>query len=254
MAKREPTPPIPAATVVVMRDVAGRPPEILMVERSRAMAFAGGAMVFPGGRVDPGDRALAALLGADDDDGAGRIAAVREAIEEAGLAPGIVPAADAATVATMRAMLHDGATIGEVLATTRATLDLDALVPFARWLPLGLQHRIFDTLFYLAEHDAAAPPATVDATENTRLVWITAAGALAEADSGRSFVIFPTRRNLERLALFGSFAEAAADARAHDVRPITPWVEDRGGIAHLCIPDDLGYPVTAQPTSAVLRA
>ena len=248
------TPPIPAATVVVMRDVAGGPPEILMVERSRAMAFAGGAMVFPGGRVDPGDRALAALIGRDDDDGAGRIAAVREAIEEAGLAPGVTPAPDAATVAAMRAMLHDGATIGEALASADATLALDALVPFARWLPLGMQHRIFDTLFYLAEHRGDAPPASVDATENTRLIWTTAADALAEADAGRSFVIFPTRRNLERLALYGSFAEAAAHARAHPLRAITPWIEDRDGVEHLCIPHDLGYPVTSQPIGSALRA
>jgi hypothetical protein len=59
------TPAIPAATLVVFRDVAGGAPELLLVERAKAMAFAGGALVFPGGRVDPGDHALAAMLGRD---------------------------------------------------------------------------------------------------------------------------------------------------------------------------------------------
>ena len=56
---------IPAATLVVWRDPApGDPgtPEILVVERSAGMAFAAGAIVFPGGRIDPADRALADAL------------------------------------------------------------------------------------------------------------------------------------------------------------------------------------------------
>jgi 8-oxo-dGTP pyrophosphatase MutT (NUDIX family) len=68
--------PIPAATLVLIRDRAGQRPELLMVERAKAMAFAGGAMVFPGGRIDPGDHALAALVDAGED-GAARIAAIR---------------------------------------------------------------------------------------------------------------------------------------------------------------------------------
>ncbi|KAI1693827.1 hypothetical protein DdX_20473 [Ditylenchus destructor] len=45
------------------------------------------------------------------------------------------------------------------------------------------------------------------------------------ADRGEARIIYPTRRNLERLAQFGSFAEAVADARAHRIEAITPWIE-----------------------------
>ena len=48
------TPAIPAATLVVFRERAGTTPELLMVERAKEMRFAAGALVFPGGRVDPG--------------------------------------------------------------------------------------------------------------------------------------------------------------------------------------------------------
>jgi 8-oxo-dGTP pyrophosphatase MutT (NUDIX family) len=246
--------PIPAATVVIMRDRPDGPPHILMIERSKAMVFAGGAMVFPGGRVDLGDHVMAAALGLDDVDRFARVAAIREAIEEAGIAPGVRPAPTADILVALRRSLHDGMTIGAALADIGATLDPDALVPFARWLPLGMPHRIFDTHFFLARHDADAPPPVVDATENTRLIWTTAADVLADADAGRVTVIFPTRRNLERLALFTGFDDAAAQARAYPIRPITPWIEDRDGAPHLCIPDDLGYPVTAQPASTALRA
>ena len=43
---------IPAATLVIFRAAGGGAPELLMVERAKEMSFAGGAMVFPGGRVD----------------------------------------------------------------------------------------------------------------------------------------------------------------------------------------------------------
>lgn len=242
---------IPAATVVVMRDMAHGPPELLMLERSAAMSFAGGALVFPGGRIDPGDYALAEMVGSPED--AAKIAAIREAIEEAGIALGITPTPDAATLGAMRAGLHAGDTLDKVLDDAGLRLDLAALVPFARWLPRGLAHRIFDTHFYLTAAPADSD-ASVDATENSRLFWATAQSVLDDANAGTVTIIYPTRRNLERLALYGSFAEAVADAGAHPVRTITPWPEDRDGVTHLCIPDDLGYPVTSEPMSNVRRA
>lgn len=241
--------PIPAATLVIFRDSSHGPPELLVVERAKAMAFAAGALVFPGGRVDPGDRALAAALAGDPDETAHRIAAIRETIEEAGLPIGLDPCP--AELASMRAALHAGTPFAAALAGAR--LDLDALIPFARWRPAHANMRIFDTRFYLARLPPDAPIATVDETENVRLLWATAAQILADADCGRATIIYPTRRNLERLALYSSFAQAEAHARAHPVRTITPFVEDRADGPHLCIPDDLGYPVTSELMRSALR-
>lgn len=77
---------IPAATVVVLRDATGGRSdradgvEVLMLRRDASLAFAGGAWVFPGGRIDPADVALGG-----DAESAARIAAAREAAEEAAL-------------------------------------------------------------------------------------------------------------------------------------------------------------------------
>jgi 8-oxo-dGTP pyrophosphatase MutT (NUDIX family) len=245
--------PIPAATLVLMRDRIGAPPEILIVERAKAMVFAGGALVFPGGRVDPGDHALAAELGGDAEDAPARVAAIRETIEEAGVPVGLDPAPDAATLAALRAELHAGESLGLLLDRHGLTLDLDALTWFARWLPAHAHMRIFDTRFYLARAPEGAAAATVDATENVRLFWASAAQVLAECDAGRATVIFPTRRNLERLAQYGSYDEAVADAHAYPPRTITPWSEERDGLPHLCIPDDLGYPVTSEILHSAMR-
>ena len=248
------TPPaIPAATLVVFRDAGDGPPELLFVERAKAMAFAGGALVFPGGRVDPGDHALAAVFGTGDAESAARIAAVRETIEEAGLPIGLSPMPSPTAFYQMRAALHAGTAFGEALTDAAVGLDLDALEYFARWRPAHAHARIFDTRFYLARLPADAPEAQVDATENVRLFWATAADVLAEADAGRATIIFPTRRNLERLTQFADFAAAVEHARAHPVRTVTPWTETRDGVEHLCIPHDLGYPITSEPMSDAVR-
>lgn len=243
---------IPAATLVVFRDSHGGSPELLMVERAKAMVFAAGAMVFPGGRVDPGDHVLAQTMGGDEETAA-RIAAVRETIEEAGLPVGLASPPSADTLDAMRAALHAGTPFGEVLSDAGAKLDLDLLVPFARWRPAHRNMRIFDTRFYLARLPADAPHATVDETENVRLVWASAQAVLDEADAGRMAIIFPTRRNLERLAQFASYEDAAAHARATPQRVVTPWPETRDGEQHLCIPENLGYPVTSERLAAAMR-
>jgi 8-oxo-dGTP pyrophosphatase MutT (NUDIX family) len=244
---------IPAATLILFRDRAGGPPDLLFVERSRAMAFAGGAIVFPGGRVDAADHALAGVTGGPDDwDEAARIAAIRECVEEAGVAAGIAPA-DPATVAVIRDVLNQGGAMGEALARADATLRLDALVPYARWRPDFDHARSFDTRFYLARLPDDAPEPVVDATENVRSFWATAAEVLAMAARGEARLIFPTRCTLERLATHDGFERAAAAARAFPIRTITPEIERRGQTDWVTIPDDLGYPVTALPLAAAFR-
>ena len=66
------------------------------------------------------------------------------------------------------------------------------------------------------------------------------------ADRGDVSVIFPTRRNLERLALVDDFSSFSAHSRQFPVELVTPWIEERDGQAHLCIPGHLGYPVTSE--------
>lgn len=245
------TPAIPAATLIVMRDRNGAPPQLLMVERSAGMAFAGGAMVFPGGRVDAADDAIAA--GHDHLDAAARIAAIRETIEESSVAVGLTPTPDPAQTAALATSLHDGASFADLLVAQGLALDLDALVPFARWMPAFHQARIFDTLFLLAE----APPGdwhpTPQPGECEAVLWVSAAELLARIGRGEATAIFPTLRNLERLAQYASIAEARADAAAHPIETITPWVEEVDGIRFVTIPDGLGYPVTREPLDTVRR-
>lgn len=242
---------IPAATLIVMRDRDRQPPELLIVQRSATMAFAGGAMVFPGGRIDAADEINA--LGHDHSHAAARIAAIRETIEESSIAVGLSPIPDPALTAALAKALHDGESFNDLLARHGLTLDLAALTPFARWKPSFHQARIFDTIFFLAE----APPGdwhpTPQPGECEAVLWIGAADLLNRIAAGAATAIFPTIRNLERLAQFGNVAQARADADAHPVTTISPCIEEIDGVQYLRIPDGLGYPVTREPLASVRR-
>jgi len=236
---------IPAATLVLMRP-GDEGPELLFIERAKTMAFAAGALVFPGGRIDEDDHILAARIGGGIEDAAARIAAIRETIEETGLAPALARSADAATIARLREAMAGGAPFPDLLAEHGLALDLHALTPFARWCPTFREARRFDTLFYIAEAPPGAADHSADKTEAVRSFWASARQVLDEVAAGEARAIFPTRRNLERLARFGSIEEARADAAANPVQKIVPWIEEREGTRWLCIPEDAGYPVTAE--------
>lgn len=243
--------PIPAATLIVVRDPRSGPPQILMVERSAGMAFAGGALVFPGGRIDPADERLAARLGIAG--GGAAVAAVRETLEETAVPAAIspVPSAEQA-LALQRALLADR-DLGELLHDMGAAIDRPALVPFARWVPKFHATRRFDTMFLLAP----APPGdwrpNTVAGECSGAFWVTAAEILERDRAGSAKLIFPTRRNLERLAQHGSFAAMKADAEAHPLTPITPWTEEVDGETFVAIPANLGYPVVRERLEGLWR-
>ncbi len=70
-------PPIPAATVLLLRDSPDL--EVLMLHKTSKISF-GGMWVFPGGKIDQAD-----FVNGDDPDEAARHAAMRETHEEAGI-------------------------------------------------------------------------------------------------------------------------------------------------------------------------
>jgi 8-oxo-dGTP pyrophosphatase MutT (NUDIX family) len=244
---------IPAATVVIFRRAEQGAPELLMVQRSRELRFAGGAAVFPGGKVDPDDRTLAAQLSPHDEPevAAARIAAIRETLEETGLAIGVHEPVSAQEAAAARAMLIENGRLAPVLEAFGWTLEPQRLTLYAHWCPPI--DRAFDTRFFVADLGTGAVDITVDATENTRLFWVSAARALEMADAGEISAIFPTRRNLERLAQFASFEAALEHIAQHPVQRIRPGQVDRNGEIWLEIPDGHGYPVLGQPLATAKR-
>lgn len=260
---------IPAATVILLRDSPAGP-EILMVQRGDNLAFAGGALVFPGGRVDPADlitaRDAALATGFDtlaDTDAAARIACAREAFEETGVLLTAGAAPDPARLAQARAELSAGPDIAEactfaaLLAAFGLRVAADRFIPFARWEPPAAApiKRRFDTLFYVADAGLSASAAiSPDGNEAVAIRWTTAADALAREAEGAAQLVFPTKCNLQRVGQYRSVAAILAAAATRPPPYIQPEIIDRGGKMWLTIPAGHDYPVTEEPLAGARRA
>lgn len=244
----ESCPAIPAATLVVVRERPGTAPELLMVERAQGMAFAGGALVFPGGRIDDSDRTLGG-----SGDGPARIAAIRETLEETAIPVGVSPVPPLEVALHLQQQLLAERDFGALLEEHGVELYPKALTPFARWVPKFHATRRFDTLFFLAPAPGPDWQPSFVKGECTGAFWISAAEALERDRNGDARLIFPTRRNLERLALHGSFEAMREDARAHSVEPISPWVEEVDGANYITIPEGIGYPVVRERLDGLWR-
>lgn len=240
---------IPAATLIVVREMPSGPPELLMVERAEGMAFAAGALVFPGGRIDHADRGLANELGID----AAQVAAIRETIEETAVPVGLTPTpAEADTIELQQALVADRP-FAELLKSSGLRIDAGALTPFARWVPKFHAVRRFDTLFFVARCPAGDWQPRVVEGECASAAWLTAADVLERERDGVARLIFPTRRTLERLAQHASFEAIRADAESHLIEAVTPWVEERDGEKFITIPSHLGFPVTQERLDGLWR-
>jgi 8-oxo-dGTP pyrophosphatase MutT (NUDIX family) len=254
----------PASTLLLIRDgLSGL--EVFLVERHHQIDFAGGATVFPGGKVEPGDqdpalRARCAGAGALDDDAlAFRVAAIREAFEECGVLlarprgqQALLPVARLADLLKRyRAEVREHrVSIADLASAEDLELACDLLVPFAHWItPEGMPKR-FDTWFFLM----AAPPgqfAAHDGTESVDSTWISPRRALEQADAGKRTVIFPTRMNLAKLARSSTTAEAVAAARASRIVTVLPRVERGPGGLVLRIPAEADYDLVEAPIDSL---
>lgn len=235
-----------------------------MIARAERSSFAGGALVFPGGRVDPGDADLlwadhATGLSCDPMIAAAQVAALREAFEEAGVllarGPGgaLLDAEAVAALGPWRANVErDDALFLTLIRRHGLRLAADLLTPFAHWIaPPGL-HRRFDTLFFAAPFPAGQE-VMEDGDEATEALWIAPADAIAARAAGTRKIIFPTARNLELLGVSQSTQEVIDFARRRPIRAVVPDTITRDGAMYLRLPDDLGYPVTEEAFETAIR-
>jgi 8-oxo-dGTP pyrophosphatase MutT (NUDIX family) len=211
-------PPIPAASVIVLRDA---PLEVLMIRRHSKSSFVPDAWVFPGGVVEPGDH----NLGDGTELATMCIAAARELFEESGIWLA-APLADADE--KRRALLAGEITFASLI--DESPLDLEKLVWTSRWItPVGVPKR-FDTYFFLAAVDRNAI-ASAENVEAVEVVWIAPAEAIEKLQ-----IVFPTQKNLEALAGFASAEELLTSRRGVEVPVTRPVLVVEDGKKKIILP------------------
>jgi 8-oxo-dGTP pyrophosphatase MutT (NUDIX family) len=193
----------PASTVVLLRDMPDGL-ETLMLRRNKALIFAGGAWVFPGGSLDPED-----FDAADGNlEKASMIAAAREAQEESGLLP-----------------------------------RLEDMVLLSHWTtPVG-EPRRFSTWIYAAPL-AADIEVVIDGSEIHDSRWITVREAVAEHESGNFNMLPPTYFTLQRLAGYDSVSSMVESERHSPVPEVFPVFATGGADMMVMFRGDAGYDTT----------
>jgi 8-oxo-dGTP pyrophosphatase MutT (NUDIX family) len=202
----------PASTVVVLR--AGDPFEILMVRRNDKVAFMAGSYVFPGGRVDDGDRPAAdAQLPratfrdlSDADEAAYRAAGVRELEEEANV-----------------------------------RITISDLQPFAHWVTPEIETRRFDTRFFLARMPEGQT-AKHDESETTAFEWLSPAEAIDRFNRRELLLPPPTYTSIRQLAPRTSIEDVFRWAKGRPIARIMPGFFKNGDEATLTLPGDPTFP------------
>lgn len=257
---KEPAKPLPSATILLLRDGASGL-EVFMVKRHHQIDFASGALVFPGGKLDPHDNDPGLRAHAD---GANELdnlrlslaaCAIREGFEESGIllarksgTTSCVGASEATALGPWRPKLNKSEVgITEFLTRENLRMACDALVPFAHWVTPTFMPKRFDTHFYLA----AAPEGQLgrhDGSESVDSVWVNPNAAIEDK---QWTIIFPTKMNLVKLGKAKTVAEAMANAKAEKIVTVEPTLITRDGKQLITIPSDAGYGVVAEPAAAL---
>lgn len=195
-----PAEPQLSATVVVLRDEATGP-EVLLLQRTALDGGAGGAWVFPGGRVEDVDR-----------EGEGRDpvialqrAAVRETREEAGL-----------------------------------VLDGESLLYISRWITPEIAARRFDTYFY-ATRLVGEAEIVVDGQEIRTHRWLRPEDALRESRAGELRLAPPTFVTADWLVTHESVESALSTLAQEPIVTFRPRICSLSDGACMLYPGDAGY-------------
>lgn len=247
--------PKDAATIVLVRD-ANDGVEIFCVERSKASRFMGGAIVFPGGKVDAtdADEAWTALVTDASPrsappfatDAAHRralsVAACRETLEEAAMLPILGgKLSNDELLALRKALASDPHALRMFLESRGLKLDLAALHPFARWITPIAESRRFDTRFFLAVAPEGQSGAH-DEHETVRSFWATPAEILRRFGVGEVQLMPPTHRTIMLLAGVKDTAGAISFCAKSVLEPICPMlakhIDGKGETLALTLPGD----------------
>ncbi|UTW46151.1 NUDIX hydrolase [bacterium SCSIO 12696] len=202
-----PVPAKPAASVIFLRD-SMEGVELLVARRNPQLRMAGNFWVFPGGALEKADWDQAQAVNPDDELLPYRIAAVRETMEEVGLA-----------------------------------IEAASLQYIAHWVAPDNMAVRFDTRFFVVQ-TPADQKAKVDGSELVELRWLSPEEFVTKGKQGDYLMMLPTLANALRLVGFATVTELLAEFAVQTIEPIKPELSFGNGKAVAKVPAELGLGLT----------
>jgi 8-oxo-dGTP pyrophosphatase MutT (NUDIX family) len=262
------TPPVPSATVIVVRD-GPTGLEVLLVRRHGNSNVLCGVHVFPGGKLDAADRQVDPVAldrsphdcaqslnepGLDAETALGlHVAALRETFEESGLLLGQVHQAELA--ANVRERTAAGTGFALALQQLGCTVPTASVWPWSRWITPrvpSVTNKRFDTRFFVAAAPAGqvAEHCTFEATE---AVWLAPRLGLERYWAGEIDLAPPQIMSLSQLSHLHTAAQVMATAQGRPPALIEPEPFDQDGVRVICYPGDPSHSVTQRVWSGPTR-
>jgi 8-oxo-dGTP pyrophosphatase MutT (NUDIX family) len=189
-----------ASTIMLTRDFEGQL-EVLLLKRNKALAFAAGLWVFPGGKIEADE-----IAQSKDDLEAARIAAIRETKEEANL-----------------------------------DVKIDELIFFNHWTTPTIEPRRYSTWFFFGEVHYDASEVTIDDSEIKEYVWLHPQVALDRLQEGKIGMMPPTIVSLQIIRKCQTVAEARAKLQEEEPLFILPVLQPKDGKMICMYKGDAGY-------------
>lgn len=189
-----------AATIMLGRDNNGTL-EVLLLKRNKALAFAGGLWVFPGGKIEKDE-----IAQTDSELEAAKIAAIRETKEEANL-----------------------------------SIDKEQLIFIRHWTTPAVEPRRFATWFFYSSVQSENSSVQIDDSEIKKHIWMNPQTALDKMVAGELGMLPPTFLNLQLIRHCKSTAEAEEKLRNIQPIFVLPVVSLVNGGYTILYKGDAGY-------------
>ncbi len=196
-----------ASTILLARDYNGEL-EVLLLKRNKALAFAGGLWVFPGGKIEPEE-----LAASEDELAAAKLAAVRETKEEADL-----------------------------------DIDVDGLIFFRHWTTPVIEPRRYATYFFFGGVNDVSTKVTVDDSEIKKHLWVNPQKAIDKLKEGGLAMMPPTLMSLQLISKCKSVKEVEQLLSQAEPIFILPTLQMNDGKMVCMYKGDAGYPTASPNT------
>lgn len=189
-----------AATIMLVREKPAGGLEVLLLRRNRKLKFGPGFWVFPGGKIEEADRqATNTVLEA------AKLAAVREAEEEAGV----------------------------ILPTT-------ALSFFCHWTTPIIQPRRFATSFFYAVIQDQQLSITIDDSEIKEHIWLSPQAAIQRSNKRTLALMPPTYLALQRICKCKNEQEVRAELNRFQPR-VLPTIAMKDELIYCLYEGDVAF-------------
>ncbi len=190
----------PASTIMLARDYDGQL-EVLLLKRNKALKFAAGFWVFPGGKIEAEE-----IEQGKDDLEAAKIAAVRETKEE-----------------------------------TNLDIEIDDLTFFSHWTTPAIEPRRYATWFFFGEVHHNSSEVTIDDSEIKEHTWLHPQAALNKLQEGKLGMMPPTIVSLQLIRKCLTVAEAKEKLQKEDPIFTLPVLQLNNGKMVCMYEGDAGY-------------